>query len=93
MTLPKRPMIDTGFFILANREKPDDARTAIHAEALAALEKVGVEILIAAPALAEIFRKKIRIAAAGHQVACSCIRSRCSEAFRRETTRSVRNTS
>src|SRR5690348_10344222 len=60
MSLPKRPMIDAGFFILANREHPKDPRTADHALALAALEQSGAEIMIAAPALAEIFRKKYK---------------------------------
>jgi hypothetical protein len=60
MSLPKRPMIDAGFFILANRERPKDPRTEDHARALATLEQSGAEILIAAPALAEIFRKKYK---------------------------------
>lgn len=60
MSLPKRPMIDAGFFILANRERPKDPRTVDHALALATLEQSGAEIMIAAPALAEIFRKKYK---------------------------------
>lgn len=60
MSLPKRPMVDAGFFILANREDPKDPRTLDHALALATLEQSGAEIMIAAPALAEIFRKKYK---------------------------------
>lgn len=60
MTLPRRPMIDTGFFILANRERPNDPRTEEHAAALRALEESRADILIAAPSIAELLRKKYK---------------------------------
>lgn len=58
MTIPRRPMIDTGFLILANRERPDDPRTERHAQAIRVLQDSGATLLIAAPALAELFRHK-----------------------------------
>lgn len=51
-------MVDTGFFILGNRERPGDPRTELHAQALLKLEESQAMILIAAPSLAELFRRK-----------------------------------
>jgi hypothetical protein len=51
-------MVDTGFFIIANRERPENERTEDHVEAPLKLEKSGADILIAAPMLAELLRRK-----------------------------------
>ena len=58
MSLPKRPMMDTGFFILANRERPEDPRTSQHVQALRLLVDAGIRVFVSAPALAEVFRKQ-----------------------------------
>ena len=50
-------MMDTGFFILANRERPQDPRTDQHVQALNILMESGARIHVAAPVLAEVLRK------------------------------------